>query len=141
MPDDPYEQLRRSTPEERRAAVRAPGLVRAGSPPNAFDTVWLGVLVCNAYWFPLRACSRVELQADELRWRTPLRSSRVPLADVTRLGPFPLATEDQLLRSTRRSASPGSGGGHRDRARPAGSWCARGSDRVRCTARLCVVMR
>ena len=28
--------------------------------------------------------------SNELRWRTPLRFGRVPLADVTRLGPFPL---------------------------------------------------
>lgn len=127
MADDPYERLRRSRPEDRRsgpwpasygppsfyrgavlggftlfgcvAVVLVVASVRTSHPPVLFAAAWVAAAGWNAYWFLLRVCSRVTLDADGVRWTTPLRAGRIPLADVTRLGAMPLGTGAQLLRS------------------------------------------
>jgi len=74
------------------------GAVRRGTAPAVYDVAWLAVLVAVSVWVPLRGCVRVDLDGGELRWRTLLRSGRVPLADVVGLDRFRLGRGAQLLR-------------------------------------------
>ncbi|GAB2932374.1 hypothetical protein GCM10027047_30870 [Rhodococcus aerolatus] len=127
MADDAYERLRQSRPEDRRrgpspASFGPPGFyrgavlagvglfgcvavavviasVRTAHPPVLFTAAWVAALAWNAYWFLLRVCSRVSVDADGVRWATPLRSGVIDLDDVTRLGALPLGRGAQLLRS------------------------------------------
>jgi hypothetical protein len=75
--------------------------------------LWLAIAVWNAYWFLLRFAHRAELDdAGVLRWRAPLRSGRVDLADLEKVRPSLLFSNIQILDT--------------GRGRPAMVWAVRG---------------
>ncbi len=70
-------------------------IIRRDVPYGA--VVWLAIVVWNAYWFLLRFAHRVELDGSTLRWRAPLRSGSVALADIRRVRPSWLFSNIQVM--------------------------------------------
>ncbi len=68
-------------------AVAAAGIVvvRGKGPPIAFAVFWLAAVGWNAYWWLIRTCIEVRVDADSLQWRAPLRPGSAPLTDVRRI--------------------------------------------------------
>jgi hypothetical protein len=58
---------------------------RSGGPAVAFTCVWIALMGWTAHWFLFRVAYELELDGDRLRWRAPLRSGEVALADLTRV--------------------------------------------------------
>lgn len=74
------------------AAIALLAAIIAGgedTPPVWFAVVWLGALGWNAYWWLFRIAVELETSESLLVARTPLRTLRVPLPDITRVSaPF-----------------------------------------------------
>lgn len=70
-------------------------IIRRDIPYGA--VVWLAIILWNAYWFLLRFAHRVELDGATLRWRAPLRSGSVALADIRRVRPSWLFSNIQVM--------------------------------------------
>lgn len=56
-------------------------------PPPLFSFLWLSGVGWAAYWWLFRIAAEVELEGTTLRWRTPLRTGQVDLADLTQVRP------------------------------------------------------
>lgn len=95
-------ETRRSSYRVPRAQVAALVTLFAFAPAAAgelfFDVVirrdipygavlWLAIAAWNAYWFLLRFAHAVDVEDGVLRWRAPLRSGTVDMADLRRVRP------------------------------------------------------
>lgn len=56
---------------------------RSGGPPVVATCLWITAMGWNAYWFLFRIAYELESDGDRLRWRAPLRSGEMALADLT----------------------------------------------------------
>ena len=70
------------------------------SPPDGFTIFWLAAVGWNAYWWLFRIAAELRIEGSDLCWWTPLRSGRVPLAEVTEIRPWPLASNVGVFRLT-----------------------------------------
>lgn len=70
-------------------------IIRRDIPYGA--VVWLAIILWNAYWFLFRFAHGVELDGAVLRWRAPLRSGSVALADIRRVRPSWLFSNIQVM--------------------------------------------
>ena len=105
--------------------------VRGQGPAIPFSILWFAALGWNAYWWLFRFVIQVEIDADELRWRTIVLRGSVPVAAVRRVRPSAFSRQLAVLEV--------------DGARPLVVWVRYGFDRfmsaVQAAAPLVVVRR
>jgi len=67
------------------------------SPPLAFAILWVAGLVWIGYWWLFRIAAELDLEAETLIARSPLRTRRVAVYDVTAVRPMKLGSNGAVI--------------------------------------------